>query len=67
MRNVVQPSRRIPLHYMSYSGNILMSCWRQRSYGKNWDTEEKRMGDRTQDRIQIRINLDCRPLNKMVI
>ena len=30
--------------------------------GKKWDTEEKKIGDR----VQIRANLDCRPLNKVV-
>ena len=30
--------------------------------GKKWDTEEKKKGDR----VQIRANLDCRPINKVV-
>ena len=78
VRPVVQPPRRIPLHYQdplekhiqelleagvsegplqheeegTWVSNLVIT-------GKKWDTEEKREGDR----IQIRANLDCRPLN----
>ena len=81
VRPVVQPPRRIPLHYQeplrehiqelleagviegplqheeegTWVSNLVIT-------GKKWDTEEKRRGDR----VQIRANLDCRPLNKVV-
>ena len=81
VRPVVQPPRRIPLHYQeplrehiqelleagviegplqheeegTWVSNLVIT-------GKKWDTEEKKKGDR----IQIRANLDCRPLNKVV-
>ena len=81
VRPVVQPPRRIPLHYQeplekhikelleegviegplqheeegTWVSNLVIT-------GKKWDTEEKKKGDR----VQIRANLDCRPLNKVV-
>ena len=81
VRPVVQPPRRIPLHYQeplkehleelleagviegplqheeegTWVSNLVIT-------GKKWDTEKKEKGDR----VQIRANLDCRPLNKVV-
>ena len=78
---VIQPARRIPLHLRqplkdhltelveqgvvegpleeeekgTWVSNLVLTA-------KKWDTAAKQAGDR----IQIRGNLDCRPLNKVV-
>ena len=81
VRPVVQPPRRIPLHYQEplrehiqelLEAGVIEGPLQQEEEGtwvsnlvitgKKWDTEEKRKGDR----VQIRANLDCRPLNKVV-
>ena len=81
VRPVIQPARRIPLHLRqplkdhleelveqgvvegplaeeeegTWVSNLVLT-------GKKWDTGDKKPGER----IQIRANLDCRPLNKVV-
>ena len=81
VRPVVQPPRRMPLHYQEplrehiqelLEGGVIggplqyeeEATWVSNLVitGKKWDTEEKQKGDR----VQIRANLDCRPLNKVV-
>ena len=71
---VVQAPRRIPLHYQQpleehiqellEAGVIEEGTWVSNLVitRKKWDTEEKKRGDR----VQIRANLECRPLNKVV-
>ena len=79
-RPVVQPPRMIPLHYQEplkkhiqelLEAGVIESPLQHEEEGtwvsnlvitgKKWDTEEKKSGDR----VQIRNNLDCRPLNKV--
>lgn len=78
---VIQPTRRIPLHYVKpledhmkelLAEDVVEGPLEEEEEGtwisnlvitdKKWDESQKEKGDR----IQIRANLDCRPLNEFV-
>ena len=81
VRPVIQPPRRIPLHYVQpladhmkelIAEDVVEGPLTEEEEGtwisnlvitdKKWDEEKKKEGER----IQIRANLDCRPLNNYV-
>ena len=79
---IIQPARRIPLHYVKplledhlaelIKEDVVEGLLTEEEEGtwilnlvitdKKWDDKVKREGDR----VQIRANLDCRPLNQFV-
>ena len=78
---VIQPPRRVPLHYVQplkdhldemLREDVIEGPLKEEEEGswianlvitdKRWDEAEKEVGER----VQIRANLDCRPLNKHV-
>ena len=78
---VIQPPRRVPMHYVQplkdhldemLKEDVIEGPLKEEEEGswisnlvitdKRWDDAEKEVGER----VQIRANLDCRPLNKHV-